>query len=106
MELGQPKSLQEILTYKPQYVTGSRSLLVYLAVYLFPTHPQTAAALVMVSVIFDYVDGIVARKYHQVSYFGEIFDWVTDTSTYAVVLLWWNILEPSLILAFFPLFAL
>lgn len=106
MELGQPKSLQEILTYKPQFVTGSRFLLLYVAVYLFPTHPQTAAILMMTTVILDYVDGIVARKYNQVSYFGEIFDWITDTSSYAVVLLWWYGLEPSLILAFFTLFSL
>lgn len=39
MELTQSKSLLEILTYKPQFVTGSRFLLLYVAVYLFPTHP-------------------------------------------------------------------
>lgn len=106
MELGQTRSLREILTYKPQFVTGSRFILLYIAVYLFPTHPQTAALLMMATVILDYVDGIVARRCNQVSYFGEIFDWITDTSSYVVVLLWWNGLEPSLILAFFTLFSL
>lgn len=60
----------------------------------------------MIGVLLDYVDGIVARKYNQCTFFGEVFDWVTDMSTYAIVLFWWNQVEPQLLLLFFTLFCL
>lgn len=104
--INKPKSLSEILMYKAQYVTGFRFVLIYLAVYLFPTFPQTSGMIVLASVILDYFDGMVARKYKQVSYFGEIFDWITDMCSYAFILFWWNNLEPNLLILFFTLFSL
>jgi phosphatidylglycerophosphate synthase len=106
MEPIQPKSLKEILKYKAQYVTGFRFALIYVSVFLFPTFPQVSGMMMMASVILDYFDGMVARKFNQVSYFGEIFDWITDLCSYAVILFWWNNLEPTLILLLFTLFSL
>ena len=104
--LKQSKSLCEILNYKAQYVTGFRFLLIYLAVYLFPNFPQTSGMIILASVILDYFDGMVARKYKQVSYFGEMFDWITDLCSYAAILLWWNNLEPNLLILFFTFLSL
>ena len=60
----------------------------------------------MHNIIFDYFDGATARKYNQVSYFGEVFDWIADLTAYATVLLWWSALEPELLILFFTLFCL
>jgi phosphatidylglycerophosphate synthase len=103
---GQSKSLHEILMYKAQHVTGFRFVLIYLAVYLSPSYPQTSGMMILTSVILDYFDGMVARRYKQVSYFGEIFDWITDLCSYAATLFWWNTLEPQLLIVFFTLFFL
>ena len=60
----QIKSLREIAFNRPDAVTGSRNLINCAALYLFPTRPQTAGLLLMISVILDYFDGAVARKYN------------------------------------------
>jgi phosphatidylglycerophosphate synthase len=60
----------------------------------------------MVSVILDYFDGWAARKYNQCSFFGDVFDWVTDILTLALVLFWWNNIEPQFIVLSFSLLAL
>jgi phosphatidylglycerophosphate synthase len=64
MEQVQSKSLKEILTYKAQYVTGFRFTLIYVSVFLFSSFPQVSGMMMMVSVILDYFDGMVARKYN------------------------------------------
>lgn len=66
----------------------------YLAVYLFDSYPITAASMVMFNIFLDYVDGIVARKYNQCSFFGEMFDWMADITSYVIVLYWWIQLIP------------
>jgi phosphatidylglycerophosphate synthase len=60
----------------------------------------------MSSVILDYFDGIAARRYNQCTFFGEVFDWITDIFNYTIVLLWWNQLEPQLLFLFGTLLCL
>ena len=60
----------------------------------------------MVSVIFDYFDGMAARKYNQCSFFGDVFDWITDILNLAIVLFWWNSIEPQLFILLFSLLSL
>lgn len=60
----------------------------------------------MVSVIFDYFDGMAARKFNQCSFFGDIFDWITDVLTLAIALFWWNNIEPQFIILIFSLLCL
>lgn len=50
----------------------------------------------MFNIFLDYVDGIVARKYNQCSFFGEMFDWMADITSYVIVLYWWIQLIPQL----------
>jgi len=51
----------------------------------------------MLSVVLDYVDGYIARMYNQCSFFGDVFDWIVDISSSAVVYFWWGSLEPEAI---------
>ena len=67
-------------------MTAFRFGLNYVAVILFPSSPEAAGLVLMISVIFDYFDGMAARKYKQCSFFGDIFDWITDVLTLAIVL--------------------
>lgn len=69
----------------------------YVAAWLFPKHPQSAGLVLMISVILDYFDGKVARKYNQCTFVGEIFDWITDIFNYIICLFWWCQLEPELL---------
>jgi CDP-diacylglycerol--serine O-phosphatidyltransferase len=44
-----------------------------------------SATLVIVSLITDYMDGVLARKFGAASYFGAAFDYYADYLTYVVV---------------------
>ncbi len=77
-----------------------------MAAILFPSSPEVAGLILMISVIFDYFDGMAARKYKQCPFFGDIFDWITDVLTLAIVLFWWNNIEPQLIILLFSLLSL
>ena len=72
-------SADRILTV-PNVVTTLRLLCVPLFVWLlFGAHRQTAAAgLLAVLGATDWVDGFVARRFHQVSTLGKILDPVAD----------------------------
>lgn len=60
----QIKTLREIAFNRPDAVTGSRNLINCVALYLFENSPQISGLLLMISVILDYFDGAVARKYN------------------------------------------
>jgi phosphatidylglycerophosphate synthase len=92
----QPKSLSKIIYYIPNMITGFRGLLNYISLVLFNDFPEISCSLLMVSVILDYFDGYAARKYHQCSFFGDVFDWVVDISSSTAVYLWWASLEPTM----------
>lgn len=62
--------------------------------------------MILISIYLDYVDGEVARKYNECSFFGEIFDWMADITAYVIVLYWWNQLIPELAPLLFILFCL
>ena len=102
----QTKSLRQIIWYIPNLLTAFRFGLNYVAAILFPSSPEAAGLVLMISVIFDYFDGMAARKYKQCSFFGDIFDWITDVLTLAVALFWWNNIEPELIILIFSLLCL
>ena len=87
-------------------MTAFRFGLNYVAAILFPSSPEAAGLVLMISVIFDYFDGMAARKYKQCSFFFFFFDWITDVLTLAVALFWWNNIEPELIILIFSLLCL
>lgn len=57
------KKLSEIITNKPNIVTGFRMVLNLAAVYFFHQYSVISAAFILLSTILDYIDGEVARKY-------------------------------------------
>lgn len=99
-------SLQIIIQYIPNLITASRLILLFIAITLFNNYVTSAALLLLFTVILDYADGIVARRLKQCSFFGFILDWYSDLLGYALMLFWWNQVEPNLILVQFTLLSL
>ena len=97
------KSLSVIITYKANLVTFFRIVLLFVSVILFPSFVSVSCALLMISVVLDYVDGMVARKYHQCSFFGECLDWFADMISSIVMFMWWYALQPQLVVLFLVL---
>jgi CDP-diacylglycerol--glycerol-3-phosphate 3-phosphatidyltransferase len=57
----------------------------------FPSHRLWAAAIILIAVGTDFLDGFLARKLHQVTDFGKIIDPLADKigiGIYAVLLAW------------------
>ena len=94
--------LDRILT-APNVITLVRLLCIPLFLYmLFGRHWQTASAILLgVLGATDWVDGFVARRYHQVSTFGKVLDPTADrllvgtavisVMVYGAVPLWFGI---------------
>lgn len=57
------KNLLQIITNKPNLVTGFRMVLNLAAVSLFNQYSVLSASFILLSTILDYFDGVVARKY-------------------------------------------
>jgi cardiolipin synthase len=77
--VGRRSGLDRILT-APNVITLVRLLCIPLFLWLlFGAHRQTAAA-VLLAVLgaTDWVDGFVARRYHQVSTLGKVLDPTAD----------------------------
>jgi cardiolipin synthase len=79
VEVDGDEGLDRILT-APNVITMIRLLCIPLFLWLlFGAHKQTlAAVLLAVLGATDWVDGYVARRYHQVSTFGKILDPTAD----------------------------
>jgi cardiolipin synthase len=101
-DTGDEAALDRIFTV-PNVITMVRLLCIPLFLYmLFGKHWQTASA-VLLAVLgaTDWVDGYVARRYHQVSTFGKVLDPTADcvlvgtaviaVMVYGAVPLWFGI---------------
>jgi cardiolipin synthase len=79
VEVDGDEGLDRILT-APNVITMVRLLCIPLFLWLlFGAHKQTlAAVLLAVLGATDWVDGFVARRYHQVSTFGKVLDPTAD----------------------------
>ncbi|HEY3842988.1 MAG TPA: CDP-alcohol phosphatidyltransferase family protein [Acidimicrobiales bacterium] len=77
--MGEEEGLDRILT-APNVITLIRLLCIPVFVWLlFGLHRQTAAAILLAVLgATDWVDGHVARRYHQVSTFGKVLDPTAD----------------------------
>ncbi len=77
--MGEEEGLDRILT-APNVITLIRLLCIPIFVWLlFGLHRQTAAAILLAVLgATDWVDGHVARRYHQVSTFGKVLDPTAD----------------------------
>jgi cardiolipin synthase len=77
--VGEEEGLDRILT-APNVITLIRLLCIPVFVWLlFGLHRQTAAAILLAVLgATDWVDGHVARRYHQVSTFGKVLDPTAD----------------------------
>lgn len=61
------------------WVTGVRLLLIIIGSFLFANLPKHIILLLMGSaVLLDFIDGLLARKYKQSSFFGHSFDVEVD----------------------------
>ena len=99
---GQDEGLDRILTV-PNLITLVRLACIPLFLWLlFGLHEQTAAAILLAVLgATDWVDGYVARRYHQVSTFGKVLDPTADrllvgtavisVMAYGAVPLWFGI---------------
>jgi phosphatidylglycerophosphate synthase len=58
-------------------------------------HPLVTAALLLGSILLDWVDGPVARAYDQCTVFGSGVDWLADILAYVVILAWFVRLAPT-----------
>lgn len=104
--LEQPTTLSKIILYIPNMITGFRALLNYISLAIFNSYPEISCSLLMTSVILDYFDGFAARKYHQCSFFGDVFDWIVDISSSTAAYLWWANLQPTMTPVIFTLLTL
>ncbi|HEY6473862.1 MAG TPA: CDP-alcohol phosphatidyltransferase family protein [Acidimicrobiales bacterium] len=99
---GQDEGLDRILTV-PNLITLLRLACIPVFLWLlFGRHEQTAAAILLAVLgATDWVDGFVARRYHQVSTFGKVMDPTADrllvgtavisVMVYGAVPLWFGI---------------
>jgi cardiolipin synthase len=78
-DVGEEPGLDRILT-APNLITMVRLLCIPLFLWmLFGKHWQTASAILLAVLgATDWVDGFVARRYHQVSTFGKVLDPTAD----------------------------
>ena len=83
-----------------------RLMLNFIAASIFDKFTHFSALLIFISVILDYFDGMVARKYNECSFFGEVFDWMADFSAYTIVLFKLIELDPDLKVIYILLFHL
>ena len=96
------EGLDRVLTV-PNFITLVRLACIPLFLWLlFGKHEQTAAAVLLAALgATDWVDGYVARRYHQVSTFGKVLDPTADrllvvtavisVMVYGAVPLWFGI---------------
>ena len=73
---------QEAIFDSSNFVTFARIILVFVAVYLLLSGNTnfylTAFILIVVVVLMDYVDGLVARNFKSITKFGSVLDIVGD----------------------------
>jgi phosphatidylglycerophosphate synthase len=82
-------TLSSIVRFKPNLITFLRFIMILASAQFYQAEfVLTSAGITMISVILDYVDGMVARKYSQCTFFGEGLDWITDLTTTIVVCQW------------------
>lgn len=55
--------------------------------------PLTSAALILASILLDWIDGPVARRFDQCTIFGSGVDWLADVLGQVVTLCWWAHLD-------------
>lgn len=93
----QEKRINENLTI-PNLISAIRILLVVPFVLFFMSEKYILAfATIVLSGISDALDGLIARKFNQISSLGKILDPIADKLTLVVVIICVGILIPSII---------
>jgi len=74
------KTGEERLLNKPNTISLLRLPLLFIAVYLILTNsdPAVPAALILLIFIMDFIDGYVARIFHEETEFGKVLDEMID----------------------------
>ncbi|MDZ7331308.1 MAG: CDP-alcohol phosphatidyltransferase family protein [candidate division KSB1 bacterium] len=72
----------------PNLLSIFRILLVFpIAYFVWKDHLRPVIILALVSIASDYLDGIIARRYHQISEWGKLLDPLADKLAIAVILI-------------------
>ena len=79
----------QIKYYYSNLIDYARVVMCLLAVFTIGMNwPMFTAILVVGSVLLDWVDGPVARAYHQCTIFGSGVDWLADVLAQVVLMVW------------------
>ena len=85
-----PTTLGQIWKFYGNVIDYVRVALVLVAGWAITVPaPFTAAALIIGSMLLDWIDGPVARKFNQCTIFGSGVDWLADVLGQVVTLIWW-----------------
>jgi CDP-diacylglycerol--inositol 3-phosphatidyltransferase len=82
-------NIWDLSNYYANIICYIRLALTFLASLLFPRHSYLASFIIFTSVLLDYFDGPIARKYNQCSNLGAILDWISDIGNILIVAMWW-----------------
>lgn len=86
-----PTTLGEIWRFYGNVIDYLRVALVLVAGWAITVPaPFTAAALIIGSMLLDWIDGPVARRFNQCTIFGSGVDWLADVLGQVVTLIWWS----------------
>ena len=86
----------QIKFYYANLIDYARVVMCLLAVFTIGLNwPFCTAILVVGSVLLDWVDGPVARAYHQCTIFGSGLDWLADVLAQVVLMVWLGQLAPG-----------
>ena len=86
---GPSTRVREIWLYRSNLVGYARIALCLAAGATIATaHPLLTAGLLLGAILLDWVDGPVARAYHECTVFGSGVDWLADVLAYVVILAW------------------
>ena len=106
-KLEKTRGIPEVLSYYANVVGVVRVVLVMVAACtLYLDCPLCTAALLLASTLLDWIDGPLARKYDQSTIFGAGLDWFADLLIQMMMMVWWTLLDPSVLPWQFALMAL
>ncbi len=89
-----PTTLGDIWKFYGNLIDYVRVAMVLVAAWAITVPaPFTAAAMIIGSMLLDWIDGPIARKFGQCTIFGSGVDWLADVLGQVVTLIWWARLD-------------
>lgn len=82
------KGFEEVKFYYANLVDYARVVFALMAMATLNSYPWFTGFSIFTSYMLDWVDGPLARKYNQCSFFGMMLDWVADVLDEVLLLAW------------------